>query len=230
MHRSALDDVRSGRLTCDERTSNAHSGQRPTAVLRSAPRLYRVKRKTCVAHAIDSPVNHEGCFTLDLPPRRGGTRAGACTCRGTGMHPVTFMKPYLVALDNSPRAPAVLAAAIQLARSRASKLIVFRAVGLPGDLPIEAYAMPPEGVIDLLRAGRNASSEKRRSRFRPGSIRPYASTSAWRGRRSVKLGKRRRRDDHPRLPRLFGNRSPSWHHSRARREPRRPLGVGRTPA
>jgi len=67
------------------------------------------------------------------------------------MHLPKFMKPYLVALDNSPRAPAVLGAAIRIARTTATKLIVFRAVGLSGDLPIEAYAMPPEGVVNLLR-------------------------------------------------------------------------------
>ena len=67
------------------------------------------------------------------------------------MHLPKFMKPYLVALDNSARAPAVLAAAIRIARTTPSKLIVFRAVGLSGDLPIEAYATPPEGVINLLR-------------------------------------------------------------------------------
>jgi nucleotide-binding universal stress UspA family protein len=61
------------------------------------------------------------------------------------------MKPFLVALDNSPRAPSVLAAAIRLSKATASKLILFRAVGLPGELPFEAYAMPPEGVIDILK-------------------------------------------------------------------------------
>jgi universal stress protein F len=60
------------------------------------------------------------------------------------------MKPYLVALDSSPRAPQVLAAAIALAQATSTKLVLFRAVGLPGDLPIEAYAMPPDGVIDVL--------------------------------------------------------------------------------
>jgi nucleotide-binding universal stress UspA family protein len=61
------------------------------------------------------------------------------------------MKPLLVALDNSQRAPAVLAAAIRLAAATGSKLILFRAVGLPGELPFEAYAMPPEGVVDFLK-------------------------------------------------------------------------------
>src|ERR1044071_6326379 len=61
------------------------------------------------------------------------------------------MGTYLVALDNSPRAPLVLAAAVALARATSTKLILFRAVGLLGDLPVEAYAMPPDGVVDLLK-------------------------------------------------------------------------------
>jgi len=67
------------------------------------------------------------------------------------MHSAGGMKPFLVALDNGPTAPAVLAAAIRLATATAYKLILFRAVGLPGELPFEAYAMPPESVIDILK-------------------------------------------------------------------------------
>jgi universal stress protein F len=66
------------------------------------------------------------------------------------VHLANGMKPYLVALDNSPRASHVLAAAIALAEATSTKLVLFRAVGLPGDLPIEAYAMPPDGVVDVL--------------------------------------------------------------------------------
>ncbi len=60
-------------------------------------------------------------------------------------------KPYLVALDNSPRSSLVLGTAIGLAKAASTKLVLFRAVGLPGDLPVEAYAMPPDHVIDVLR-------------------------------------------------------------------------------
>ena len=60
------------------------------------------------------------------------------------------MKPYLVALDSSPRASHVLAAAIALAQPTSTKLVLFRAVGLPSDLPAEAYAMPPDGVVGAL--------------------------------------------------------------------------------
>ena len=60
------------------------------------------------------------------------------------------MGPYLVALDSSPRAPAVLTAAIRLAAATSTELILLRAVGLPGDLPVEAYAMSPQDVVGVL--------------------------------------------------------------------------------
>lgn len=71
--------------------------------------------------------------------------------RTAGVVYLGAMKPYLVALDSSPRASHVLAAAIALAKATSTKLILFRAVGLPGDLPTEAYAMSPDGVLDALR-------------------------------------------------------------------------------
>jgi nucleotide-binding universal stress UspA family protein len=60
------------------------------------------------------------------------------------------MGPYLVALDSSPRAPAVLTAAIRLAAATSTDLVLLRAVGLPGDLPVEAYAMSPQDVVGVL--------------------------------------------------------------------------------
>jgi nucleotide-binding universal stress UspA family protein len=60
------------------------------------------------------------------------------------------MKTYLVALDSSIRASQVLAEACALAQSTGAKLVLFRAIGLPSDLPIEAYAMSPDGVILVL--------------------------------------------------------------------------------
>jgi nucleotide-binding universal stress UspA family protein len=67
------------------------------------------------------------------------------------------MKTYLVALDNSVRAPYVLAAASELAESTGAKLVLFRAIGLPHDLPADTFAMSPDDVIDALR--RRAASE-----------------------------------------------------------------------
>ena len=66
------------------------------------------------------------------------------------MHQDVSMKTFLVALDSSPRAPAVLRAAAELARASDAKLLLFRVVGLPNELPLEAYAMSPDGVIQAL--------------------------------------------------------------------------------
>jgi nucleotide-binding universal stress UspA family protein len=46
----------------------------------------------------------------------------------------------------------VLAAAADLARKGDARLVLFRAVGLPKDLPLEAYAMSPDDVIGTLKA------------------------------------------------------------------------------
>ena len=61
-------------------------------------------------------------------------------------------KTILVALDASPRAPHVLAAAVDLARRFEAKLVLFRAVGLPParDLPPEAMDQPPERLPEIL--------------------------------------------------------------------------------
>lgn len=61
------------------------------------------------------------------------------------------MRTYLVALDNSARAAHVLATAADLAASTGAKLVLFRAVGLPHDLPHDSYALSPDEVIDKLR-------------------------------------------------------------------------------
>jgi nucleotide-binding universal stress UspA family protein len=60
------------------------------------------------------------------------------------------METYLVAVDNSERASHVLATASALARSTGAKLVLLRAVGLPHDLPAEAYATSPDGVVEVL--------------------------------------------------------------------------------
>lgn len=60
------------------------------------------------------------------------------------------MQKILVALDSSPFAAQVLARAVELARQTDGRLWLLRAVGLPTELPLEAYAMPPESVANLL--------------------------------------------------------------------------------
>ncbi len=60
------------------------------------------------------------------------------------------MKLILVALDGSPMAPTVLAAAATLAGQQGAALILFHAVALPVHLPAQALAMPPTDVAGLL--------------------------------------------------------------------------------
>ena len=61
------------------------------------------------------------------------------------------MHRILVGLDASQRAQGVLDAAIDLAKRTGSKLLLVRAVGIPIEIPMEAYAMPPQSLEGLLR-------------------------------------------------------------------------------
>jgi nucleotide-binding universal stress UspA family protein len=70
------------------------------------------------------------------------------------------MKRILVALDGSPRAPLVLAAAARLAESSGAKLVMFRAVGIPVHLPTSVYALPEIGIEDILRTGAQRDLDK----------------------------------------------------------------------
>ena len=62
------------------------------------------------------------------------------------------MNRIVVALDASPRAAAVLAVAIDLARRTNAKLLLFRAVGVPPEVPAAAFGLAPENVVGLLNA------------------------------------------------------------------------------
>lgn len=60
------------------------------------------------------------------------------------------MKKLLVALDASKRAPGVLAAALSLASRLEAQIVVVRATGVAGELPVEAYASDPDAIADVL--------------------------------------------------------------------------------
>lgn len=60
------------------------------------------------------------------------------------------MPLYIVGLDGSPRAPAVLSRAAHLARSAGAKLLVVRAVGLPHELSPDLYGIAPDVLPDKL--------------------------------------------------------------------------------
>ena len=61
------------------------------------------------------------------------------------------MKRILVALDASERAPSVLAAASRLAVLADAKLIVFRAIGVPPEMPPELFKVTDVRLEDVLR-------------------------------------------------------------------------------
>lgn len=60
------------------------------------------------------------------------------------------MDRILVGLDASPRSEDVLATAVELARRTGGRLILFRAVGIPHEIPAEAYSMTPASLAELL--------------------------------------------------------------------------------
>jgi universal stress protein F len=60
------------------------------------------------------------------------------------------MDRILVGLDASPRAEGVLDTAVELARRAGGKLILFRAVGVPHEIPVEAYSMTPASLAEML--------------------------------------------------------------------------------
>lgn len=62
------------------------------------------------------------------------------------------MKKILVCLDTSPRAPHVLAAAIDLARNVGGKMMLFRSVGLPPDISKheEIIGVSPNEILERL--------------------------------------------------------------------------------
>jgi len=60
------------------------------------------------------------------------------------------MKTLLVALDGSTRAHGVLEAGLHQAKMIGAKLVLFRAVGLPVDLPFTAIAKSPADVLKVL--------------------------------------------------------------------------------
>jgi nucleotide-binding universal stress UspA family protein len=69
------------------------------------------------------------------------------------------MRRILVGLDGSPREPGVLLVARDLAERYGAELILFRAVGLPPEVPAEVYLEPELSLLDLLQARATAALE-----------------------------------------------------------------------
>lgn len=60
------------------------------------------------------------------------------------------MNRILVGLDASERAPTVLTYAAQLAQRVGGRLVLFRAVGIPIDLPAHAFSVAPSELTPVL--------------------------------------------------------------------------------
>lgn len=56
------------------------------------------------------------------------------------------MSTIVVGVDNSPRAPAVLAAAVEAARE-GDELLILRVIGLPVELPSEVLTLSPDNLL-----------------------------------------------------------------------------------
>jgi universal stress protein F len=65
------------------------------------------------------------------------------------------MNTILVALDGSPRAPAVLARAVAIAGSQAAHVVLMRAVGVPAEVPQDLWKVTDEPLLETLRRGAN---------------------------------------------------------------------------
>jgi universal stress protein F len=70
------------------------------------------------------------------------------------------MQRILVALDASPRAPAVLAAAAHLAGLAQARLVLYRAVGIPPEFPREVLNVTDARLEDLLLGNARADLER----------------------------------------------------------------------
>jgi universal stress protein F len=61
------------------------------------------------------------------------------------------MGNILVGLDGSPRAPAVLEVAVDLARRSGQKLVLFRSFGVPPEMPPAVWKLDEGSLIENLR-------------------------------------------------------------------------------
>lgn len=75
------------------------------------------------------------------------------------------MKRILVGLDASPRAAHVLDTAADFARRAGAKIVLFRGVGIPIEIPADAYSMSPESLADKLELTAKAYLESEAKRY-----------------------------------------------------------------
>lgn len=88
------------------------------------------------------------------------------------------MKRILVALDSSTRAPGVLAAAATLAEQANTTLVVFRAVGIPPDMPHDLLRVTDQRLEDILLNNANADLKRMTQGIPPARIEKVVATFA----------------------------------------------------
>ena len=80
------------------------------------------------------------------------------------------MERILVAIDGSPRARTVLDTAARIAHGMGAKLVLFHAVGIPHEVPKEAYSMSPDALAELLDKVGKQYLEQMASLLPPGMV------------------------------------------------------------
>lgn len=80
------------------------------------------------------------------------------------------MKKILVAMDGSPREPAVVAAAARLG-ALGAQLVLLRAIALPVELPHEVLSMRPDDVLATLERAARAALAARAAEL-PAALAP----------------------------------------------------------
>lgn len=88
------------------------------------------------------------------------------------------MKRILVALDSSPRAPMVLAAAVDLARPSGAKLVLYRAIGVSPDLPRDILKYTDTRLEDVLTDNANRELRQLAQELPPGLVEDALATFA----------------------------------------------------
>ncbi len=88
------------------------------------------------------------------------------------------MKRLLVALDASPRAALVLGAANRLAELTGATLVVFRAIGVPPDMPREVLTHADVKLEDVLLRNAYADLQRLTAELPPARIEKIATAFA----------------------------------------------------
>jgi nucleotide-binding universal stress UspA family protein len=93
------------------------------------------------------------------------------------------VKRIMVAVDGSARAPTVAAAAARMAELSDAKLVLFRAIGIPSDMPREVLNLIDRSLEDVLISNAHAELERLAAALPSGRVErivtPFAT--AWDG-------------------------------------------------